>query len=119
MRNLTMLMDFYELTMANGYFVNGLKDQISYLKSEQYFFPPIFDSRKICNCLNKFDNIEKIRVLHAPTNPNVKGTPIVRAAVMNLKSKGYDFVVKLPSASLFDVLFISLNVVYSYGAVVK
>lgn len=26
-RNLSMLMDFYELTMANGYFVNGLKDQ--------------------------------------------------------------------------------------------
>ena len=25
-RNLTMLMDFYELTMANGYFVKGLKD---------------------------------------------------------------------------------------------
>ena len=26
-RNLTMLMDFYELTMSNGYFVKGLKDQ--------------------------------------------------------------------------------------------
>ena len=25
-RNLTMLMDFYELTMANGYFKNGYKD---------------------------------------------------------------------------------------------
>ena len=25
-RNLTMLMDFYELTMSNGYFVNGIKD---------------------------------------------------------------------------------------------
>ncbi len=28
MRNLTMLMDYYELTMANGYFVNGFKDRI-------------------------------------------------------------------------------------------
>ncbi|MGX8714637.1 MAG: nicotinate phosphoribosyltransferase [Lachnospiraceae bacterium] len=26
-RNLTMLMDFYELTMANGYFVHGFKDK--------------------------------------------------------------------------------------------
>ena len=26
-RNLTMLMDFYELTMANGYFVKGFKDK--------------------------------------------------------------------------------------------
>lgn len=29
MRNLTMLMDYYELTMANGYFVNGFKDKIT------------------------------------------------------------------------------------------
>ena len=29
MRNLTMLMDYYELTMANGYFVNGFKDNIA------------------------------------------------------------------------------------------
>lgn len=28
--NLTMLTDFYELTMANGYFQNGLKDKIAY-----------------------------------------------------------------------------------------
>lgn len=29
-RNLTMLMDFYELSMANGYFTNGMKDKIAY-----------------------------------------------------------------------------------------
>jgi nicotinate phosphoribosyltransferase len=28
--NLTLLTDFYELTMANGYFQNGLKDKIAY-----------------------------------------------------------------------------------------
>lgn len=28
--NLTLLTDFYELTMANGYFVHGLKDEIAY-----------------------------------------------------------------------------------------
>lgn len=28
--NLTMLVDFYEFTMANGYLVNGMADQISY-----------------------------------------------------------------------------------------
>jgi len=28
--NLTMLCDFYELTMGNGYMVNGLKDRITY-----------------------------------------------------------------------------------------
>ncbi|NMA86602.1 MAG: nicotinate phosphoribosyltransferase [Tissierellia bacterium] len=29
-KNLTMLADFYEFTMANGYFENGMKDQIAY-----------------------------------------------------------------------------------------
>lgn len=29
-RKLSMLMDFYELTMANGYFANGMKDDIVY-----------------------------------------------------------------------------------------
>ena len=31
--NLTMLCDFYELTMANGYFQTGLKDRICYFVS--------------------------------------------------------------------------------------
>lgn len=29
-KNLTMLTDFYEITMANGYFANGLKDRVAY-----------------------------------------------------------------------------------------
>ena len=28
--NLTMLMDFYELTMSKGYFEHGMQDQIAY-----------------------------------------------------------------------------------------
>ena len=28
--NMTMLCDFYELTMGNGYFKNGYKDRITY-----------------------------------------------------------------------------------------
>ena len=28
--NLTMLTDFYEITMATGYFTNGFKDTIGY-----------------------------------------------------------------------------------------
>ena len=29
-RNLALLTDFYELTMANGYFKHGLKDEVAY-----------------------------------------------------------------------------------------
>ncbi|HEY9061538.1 MAG TPA: nicotinate phosphoribosyltransferase [Pseudobacteroides sp.] len=39
--NLTMLTDFYELTMANGYFENGLKDKIAYF---DMFFRKIPDN---------------------------------------------------------------------------
>ena len=28
-RNITLLMDFYELTMSNGYFINNLQDDIA------------------------------------------------------------------------------------------
>ena len=28
-RNITLLMDFYELTMSNGYFINNLSEQCS------------------------------------------------------------------------------------------
>ena len=31
--NLTMLCDFYELTMGNGYFQTGCKDRITYFTS--------------------------------------------------------------------------------------
>ncbi|GAB6169445.1 nicotinate phosphoribosyltransferase [Clostridium carnis] len=34
-RNLTMLVDFYELTMANGYFTKGIQDKIAYF--DMYF----------------------------------------------------------------------------------
>ncbi len=39
--NLTMLTDFYELTMANGYFENGLKDKCAYF---DMFFRKIPDN---------------------------------------------------------------------------
>ena len=31
LNNYTLLCDFYELTMSNGYFENNMKDQICYL----------------------------------------------------------------------------------------
>lgn len=34
-RNLTMLVDFYELTMANGYFKNGIENKVAYF--DMYF----------------------------------------------------------------------------------
>lgn len=67
------------------------RDQISYITNPQYFFPPIIENSKICNSIQKFDNLEKIKILHAPSNPNVKGTPVVRSVIARLKKEGYDF----------------------------
>ncbi|NLX95849.1 MAG: glycosyltransferase family 1 protein [Rhodopirellula sp.] len=66
-------------------------DQISYLKQKQYPFIYAFDQKGLeCN-EHKFDNPARIKVLHAPSNPLVKGTPLVRAAVKKLKMEGYEF----------------------------
>lgn len=44
-RNLTMLVDFYELTMANGYFNNGVEDRIAYF---DMFFRRVPDGGGYC-----------------------------------------------------------------------
>ena len=44
--NLTMLTDFYEITMANGYFKNGMKDKIAYF---DMFFPKGAPIMAVCN----------------------------------------------------------------------
>ena len=70
---------------------NEENDQRSYLKSKIekpfYFFP---DKDFNLN-LKKFDNPETIKVLHAPSNPKIKGTEYVRSAIVTLKAEGYQF----------------------------
>jgi hypothetical protein len=65
-------------------------DQISYLKNEQYFFPPPIDEGLFSFNHEKFGN-RPLRILHAPSNPVVKGTPLVRCVIRQLKEEGYDF----------------------------
>lgn len=43
--NLTMLCDFYELTMANGYFQTGLADRICYF---DVFYRSVPDKGGLC-----------------------------------------------------------------------
>ena len=44
-RNLTMLVDFYELTMGNGYFNKGVQDKIAYF---DMFFRRVPDDGGYC-----------------------------------------------------------------------
>lgn len=66
-------------------------DQASYLSrphNANWFFlnPEIFNSD-----LSKFKHVEKPTILHAPSNPYIKGTQIVRSVIRKLELDGYEF----------------------------
>ncbi len=70
---------------------NAPVDQISYLQRSvhpfMYFYPD--DSFRWNE--GKFSDMRKVRVVHGPSSPLIKGTPLVRAAVKKLRVEGYDF----------------------------
>ena len=66
-------------------------DMPSYLKNYQYFFPFLYDKNDFNKNDDKFVDIKKIKILHAPSNPFVKGTPLVRATIKKLEIEGYNF----------------------------
>lgn len=98
-------------------------DQKSYFIRENkpifYFIPK---SNYPIN-LDKFHKIysKKIIILHAPSNPYLKGTQVVRAAINSLKSKGYKIrYIELINRNHNDVLkhlskaHIVVNELYSF-----
>jgi hypothetical protein len=75
---------------ANKVFNHEL-DQPSYLTSNQ--IPPVYflPDWKFKKNVEKFDVISKIRVLHCPSSPIIKGTQVIRTVVRQLSQKGFDF----------------------------
>ena len=59
--NLTMLCDFYELTMGNGYFASGMKDRITYF---DVFFRDVPDKGGFALCAGLDQIIRYIQDLH-------------------------------------------------------
>lgn len=70
---------------------NAPVDQISYLTRPVhppiYFYPTELFRRND----KKHSQLDQIKIVHAPSSPLLKGTPIVRAAIKKLKVEGYDF----------------------------
>ncbi|ELC8443014.1 nicotinate phosphoribosyltransferase [Clostridium perfringens] len=60
-RNLTMLVDFYELTMANGYFKNGIENKIAYF---DMYFRRVPDGGGYCIMAGVEQLIEYLSNLH-------------------------------------------------------
>jgi len=81
------------------------RDQMSYLRSDsiplQVFLPiHIFSDSE-----DKFMNTKVPIILHAPSSPFIKGTPLVRAAIARLRSEGFMFdYQEFSSASNEDLL---------------
>ena len=59
--NLTMLCDFYELTMGNGYFKAGLQDRITYF---DVFFRNVPDNGGFAVCAGLEQLVQYIQNLH-------------------------------------------------------
>lgn len=84
---------------------NSKYDQLSYIKRQTYPYIYSFDKKNFFYDQNKFNNMSKIKILHSPSNPLTKGTPLVRAAIKKLSVEGYDFeYVELQNASNHKVL---------------
>lgn len=100
---------------------NAPTDQISYIKSEVKPFIYIYPDENFSRNENKFENLKSIKIVHAPSSPLIKGTPLVRAAIKKLKDEGYQFEYKelmgIPNEELIQELreaHIVLNEFYAF-----
>ena len=71
--------------------INNERDQTSYLSRSDSDTFPITDPVFFNSSLEKFSlgNCEIVQVLHAPSSPLIKGTPLVNAAIKRLINEGY------------------------------
>lgn len=73
----------------------------------------------------KFDDVSAIVIVHATTSPVIKGTPLVRAAIAQLRAEGYDFeyveLIGVPNATVkYEIgrAHIVLNQFYGFSPAV-
>lgn len=66
-------------------------DQMSYIKKETKPFLYFVDELKIPVITDKYSEGNELIIVHAPSSPLIKGTPLVRAAIKKLKQEGYIF----------------------------
>lgn len=59
-------------------------DQLSYLTSRTLPFPYLYPEANFAGDQRKFDELEEIRIVHAPSNPVLKGTAVVRTTMQRI-----------------------------------
>lgn len=111
-------------TAANRYadvVFNADLDQRSYLDRPSHGFLYFHPDDEVTDDFTKFERSSRAVIVHAPSAPILKGTPLVRAAIDQLRSEGYDFEYIELSGVGHDVVaqtlsraHIALNEFYSY-----
>jgi hypothetical protein len=66
-------------------------DQKSFLRSDAKTLTPFLPSKLFNSSAQKFENLSKLIIVHAPSSPFIKGTPLVRSAVSRLRQEGFKF----------------------------
>jgi hypothetical protein len=80
-------------------------DQKSFLRSDAKTLTPFLPSKLFSSSGQKFKNLSEPVIVHAPSSPFIKGTPIVRSAVSRLRQEGYKFeYVELQNAANSEVI---------------
>ena len=69
---------------------NSVVDQMSYIQSPTLPNFYLVNNEYFENKNNKFDQISRIVVCHAPSNPVVKGTTEIREAIKTLTDEGFE-----------------------------
>lgn len=83
------------------------KGQVSYLKKSVDKFMYMIDDDILNASQFELNKKTKIKIVHAPSNPVLKGTPLVKAAIKKLKVEGYTFeYIELQNYSNEEVLSI-------------
>jgi len=100
---------------------NPAIDQMAYIKQNASPLIYFLGDDIFHHHLNKFDSPEEIIILHGPSSPLIKGTPLVRAAIKKLQEEGYRFkyleMIEVSHSELLDALqsaHIVLNQFYAF-----
>lgn len=96
-------------------------DQLSYLTGPVHPFPYLYPDDRFVPQTEKFQDLSRIVVVHAPSKPVIKGTAAVRAAVETVRSRhpelDYRELIGVDNAQVLAALrgaHIALNQFHSY-----
>ena len=66
-------------------------DQVSYFTRDTHPFIYFYPDKDFYKNEKKYQNVDSIKIVHAPSSPVIKGTQLVRSAISKLKNENYLF----------------------------